>query len=311
MVRNRKYLADKLIMSPNFNRRQLALSHPDAAPLREQDIMFSAMNSIKDVCEVVREDPNVHVLIFSIKGHARIYAANSPRRGIPLEPGQVAVLPAHQFHSYKMTGDIWEAIWFYLADTDTWRQLREHKPHVRASVTLKELKASFDGFIAESLRNETRARIAGRHYAELILLNLERELGMEESQHSKQMRQRLYSLWDTVSSNLNHAWTVQELADKIEISPQHLYKVSMRFCGRKPMEMVTRMRMHQAQEFLTNTDNLVKSIAYLLGYSDSFSFSAAFKRYTGYSPKEYRSRSLQKTLQDTGKNKVTVQKGVT
>jgi AraC-like DNA-binding protein len=310
MVKNRKYLADTLIMSPNFYRRQLALTHPDAIPLRERDVILSAMCSIKDVCEVIRKDPNVHILIFSIKGHARVYSANSPRRGIPLEAGQIAVLPAHHHHSYKMIGDIWEAIWFYLADTDTWRQIREHKPHVRASVTLKELKAAFDGFIAESLRNETRARIAGRHYAELILLNLERELGMEESQHSKQMRQRLYGLWDIVSSNLNHNWTVQELAEKIGISQQHLYKVSMRFCGRKPMEMVMRMRMHQAQELLTNTDNLVKSIAYLLGYSDSFSFSATFKRYTGYSPREYRNRSLQKTLQDTGKHKVTIQKGV-
>ena len=70
------------------------------------------------------------------------------------------------------------------------------------------------------------------------------------------------------------------------------------------------MHMHQSQELLTNTDNLVKPIAYLLGYSDSFSFSAAFKRYTGYSPREYRNRSLQKTLQDTEKNKVTIQKGV-
>ena len=307
MGKNRKYLADNLIMSPNFNRRQLALSHPDAACLRERDIVLSTMLSIKDVCEVDRKDPNVHILIFSIKGHARLFAVNCSRRGIPIEPSQVVVLPAHQAHSYKMIGDFWEAIWFYLADTDVWQQLREHKPHVRNSITLKELKAAFEGFLAESLRNETRARIAGRHYAELLLLNLERELGMEESQHSKQMRQRLYMLWDAVSANLSYKWTVQELADKIGISPQHLYKVSMRFSGRKPMEMVTQMRMHQAQELLTNTDNLVKSIAFLLGYSDSFSFSAAFKRYTGYSPREFRNRSLQKkTTQETVKNKGAV-----
>jgi AraC-like DNA-binding protein len=132
---------------------------------------------------------------------------------------------------------------------------------------------------------------------------------MEESQHSKQMRQRLYSLWDAVNANLSYKWTVQELADKIGISPQHLYKVSMRFCGRKPMEMVTQMRMHQAQELLTNTDNLVKSIAFLLGYSDSFSFSAAFKRYTGYSPREFRNRSLQKAAQEHEKKKGAIQKG--
>jgi AraC-like DNA-binding protein len=296
MGKNRKYLADNLIMSPNFNRRQLALSHPDAACLRERDVVLSTLCGIKDICEVDRKDPNVHILIFSIRGHARLFAVNSSRRGIAIEPGQVVVLPAHQAHSYRMTGDFWEAIWFYLADTDAWQQLREHKPHVRMSTTLKELKAAFEGFLAESLRNETRARVAGKHYAELLLLNLERELGMEESQHSKQMRQRLYTLWDTVSANLSYKWTVQELADRIGISPQHLYKVSMRFSGRKPMEMVTQMRMHQAQELLANTDNLIKSIAFLLGYSDSFSFSAAFKRYTGYSPREFRNRSLQKKI---------------
>ncbi len=290
-MKNSKYFADDLIMSRNYDRRHLALHHPDAAVLRERDVMLSAMCRIKDVCEVDRRAPNVHILIFSIKGHARLYSENSSPRGVPIEPGQVAVLPAHHAHHYKMSGDVWEAIWFYLADTNTWSQLREHKPHVRISVTLKELKEAFEGFLSESIRNETRAGFARRHYAELLLLNLERELGMEETQHSKQMRQRLYGLWDTVSSNLSHKWTVAELADKVGISPQHLYKVSMRLCGVKPIEMVTRLRMHQAKELLINTDNLVKSVAYLLGYADPFSFSAAFKRYTGYSPREFRRRN--------------------
>ena len=148
------------------------------------------------------------------------------------------------------------------------------------------------------MRNETRARLAARHYAELIVLNFERELDMEESPNNKEMRQRLYKLWDTVSANLGHSWTVAELADEIGISPQHLYKVSSRFCGHKPMEMVTRLRMQQAQEFLLNTDYMIKSIARLLGYSDSFSFSAAFKKYAGCSPKKFRLRHFEKDVKN-------------
>ena len=56
------------------------------------------------------------------------------------------------------------------------------------------------------------------------------------------------------------------------------------------MEMVTRLRMQQAQEYLINTDYMIKSIARLLGYSDSFSFSAAFKREAGCSPKQFREK---------------------
>jgi len=45
---------------------------------------------------------------------------------------------------------------------------------------------------------------------------------------------------------------------------------------------------------LINTDYMVKSIAHLLGYADSFSFSAAFKRYANCSPKQFRQKQLLK-----------------
>lgn len=294
MAKSLKYLADNLIISPASDRRQLPLSHPDAKVLSDRDLVLAALCDLRERCEVDRRNPSVHILIVSLEGHGHLYTPESPRKGTPIEPGQVAVLPAHQPHMYKMKGQSWKAMWFYLADTNTWRQLRASKPHIRISITCNELRAAMEGFLAESLRNETRARLAARHYAELIMLNLERELDMEESPNNKEMRQRLYKLWDTVSANLGHSWTVAELAEEIGISPQHFYKVSGRFCGHKPMEMVTRLRMQQAQEFLLNTDYMIKSIARLLGYSDSFSFSAAFKRYAGRSPKQFRLEHFEK-----------------
>jgi AraC-like DNA-binding protein len=292
MGKSLKYLADNLIMSPDFDRKQLHLGHSDAKLMREKDIVLSAMCEIKDECEVERKNPSVHVLIFSITGFARLFAESLPKKGKIIEPGQVAILPAKHWHHYRMEGKTWKAIWFYLADTQTWRQLREHQPLIRQSIAFNEILTAFEGYWSESLRNETRARLAIRHYAELIVLNLERELDMEESQNNKQMRQRLYQLWDTVGANLGRNWTVQELANEIGISPQHLYKVSQQYCNHKPMEMVTILRMQQAEEYLVNTDQMIKSIAYTLGYADCFSFSAAFKRYSGHSPREYRNKNL-------------------
>ena len=298
MAKSLKYLADNLIISSSSDRRQLPLSHPDANVLKEKEIVLAALCDLRERCEVDRRDPSVHILIFSLEGNGHLYTADYPRKGEPIKAGQIVILPAHHPHMYKMEGRSWKAMWFYLADTNTWRQLRESKPHIRVSITCNELRAAMEGFLAESLRNERRARLAARHYAELIVLNLERELDMEESPSNKEMRQRLYKLWDTVSANLGDGWTVAELADEIGISPQHLYKVSGRFCGHKPMEMVTRLRMQQAQEYLLNTDYMIKSIARLLGYSDSFSFSAAFKRYVGCSPKQFRLRHFEKETQN-------------
>ena len=290
MGKSLRYYADNLIVSPKSERRQLHLNHSDTRSIKERGIILAALCDLKEKCEVLRENPKVHVLIFSLEGNATLFIPESPKKGIPIEPGHVVILPAHHQHKYVMDGGQWKAIWFYLADTNSWRHIREIKPHIRISLTHNELRAVMEGLLAESLRNENRAHLAVRHYAELILLNLDRELDMEDTPSHREMKQRLYQLWDTVSANLAHNWTVAEMAEQVGISPQHFYKVSARFSGYKPVKMVTRLRMQQAQEYLISSDYMIKSIAHLLGYSDSFSFSAAFKRDTGYSPKQFREK---------------------
>ncbi len=294
MVKSLKYLADSLIVAPESDRRQLHLNHPDAKPIRDREVVLASLCDLRGRCEVYRKDPVVHVLIFSVQGQGILYTADSPRKGRPIESGQVVILPAHQWHRYEMVGTDWRTIFFYLADSFTWNHIRNTTPQVRISLVCRELNAVTEGFLAETLRDENRARLAARHYAELIVLYLDRELDMEESPAHREMKQRLYKLWDTVSGNLSRHWTVEDLAEEVGISPQHLYKVSARFSGYKPMEMVTHLRMQQAQEYLINTDYMVKSIAHLLGYADSFSFSAAFKRYANCSPKQFRQKQLLK-----------------
>ena len=294
MSESLKYLADNLVMSDDCDRRQLNLSHPDAAALRQRDIILASLCQLRSPCEVVRKNPSVHVLIFTLAGKAQLFTEDFPRSGKMIEPGQVVVLPARCAHYYRSEGAGWQAFWFYIADTDIWHQIRDSKPHVRNSITLNELHTAFEGFWNESLRNEPRARVAAQHYAELMVLNLERELDMEESASNREMRQQLYKLWDTVGASLGKPWTVAALADEVCISPQHLYRVSTQLCGHKPMEMVTLLRMRHARELLINTGYAVKAISGLVGYGDAFSFSAAFKKHTGLSPRQFRIENQKK-----------------
>ena len=97
MGKSLKYLADNLIMSPEFDRRQLHLSATDAAPLRERGVMLCATCEIHDVCEVDRRDPSVHVLIFSLAGQARLQTGDSSRKGTLIAPGDVVILPGPPF----------------------------------------------------------------------------------------------------------------------------------------------------------------------------------------------------------------------
>ena len=110
MAKSLKYLADNLIVSPESDRRQLHLNHPDAKPIKEREVVLAAICDLRGQCEVYRKDPSVHILIFSLEGAGTLYTADSPRKGKPIGDGQVVILPAHQWHSYKMEGSQWKAI---------------------------------------------------------------------------------------------------------------------------------------------------------------------------------------------------------
>ncbi|WP_307784852.1 helix-turn-helix domain-containing protein [Lactobacillus helveticus] len=46
--------------------------------------------------------------------------------------------------------------------------------------------------------------------------------------------------------------------------------------------------IHHNKEYLSNTDNTIQEISRIIGYNDEFTFSKAFKKYSGFSPKIYR-----------------------
>lgn len=55
-----------------------------------------------------------------------------------------------------------------------------------------------------------------------------------------------------------------------------------------PQKFLLRLRMEDAKQQLKNTNESIQTIAHRVGYKDAFTFSKAFKRYSGFSPKLYR-----------------------
>ena len=55
-------------------------------------------------------------------------------------------------------------------------------------------------------------------------------------------------------------------------------------------ELLEQTRASLAEGYLHQTDMPITEISYLLGFSDVASFSRAFKRWTGSTPKHFRER---------------------
>ena len=55
-----------------------------------------------------------------------------------------------------------------------------------------------------------------------------------------------------------------------------------------PQKYLIKIRMEKAKNRLKNTPSSIQEISVSVGYIDEFTFSKAFKKYSGFSPKAYR-----------------------
>ncbi|MOA07209.1 HTH-type transcriptional activator Btr [compost metagenome] len=84
--------------------------------------------------------------------------------------------------------------------------------------------------------------------------------------------------------------TLEELAAYTNISKQHLNYVFKQATGCAPIDYYLRLKMQRACQLLDLTNNSVKEISLLIGFSDPYYFSRLFKKIIGTSPSEYRSQ---------------------
>ena len=84
--------------------------------------------------------------------------------------------------------------------------------------------------------------------------------------------------------------TVNELAVLCGVSPRHLLRLYRNLAGETVTAHIKRAQVTRARDMLTGTDLPLKVIAEQLGFARAGSFSSAFRRATGVSPKVYRQR---------------------
>ena len=90
-----------------------------------------------------------------------------------------------------------------------------------------------------------------------------------------------------LNSKYANKWSISSMANYCKLSESyfsHMFKERM---GLSPMQYLNNQRMEKAKDFLLSNSMTISNIAHLVGFDDPLYFSRVFKKYTGYSPKEY------------------------
>lgn len=93
---------------------------------------------------------------------------------------------------------------------------------------------------------------------------------------------------DMIRSNLESALSIQEIADRLNISYSKFRRIFKDFTGFSPAYYQMDLKLQRAKDLLSTTNMSVKDIAYQLDFTSPDYFSTKFKHKTGMKPSEFR-----------------------
>lgn len=129
---------------------------------------------------------------------------------------------------------------------------------------------------------------------EYLILSLMRGHSTERKKRAESFRQtqQRTTLTEDIKQylreNLHEQIRLEALSERFCYSCSSIKRIFREETGCTVIEYLTRLRIDRAKELLTETDASVSAVAEAVGYSGVFYFSDAFKKATGFSPKNYR-----------------------
>ena len=79
---------------------------------------------------------------------------------------------------------------------------------------------------------------------------------------------------------------VSDIADALGVNRSYLSRLFKEATGSTIQDYLLSYRMNEATKLLSNPSNSVAYVSFAVGYNDAFTFSKAYKRYTGINPSE-------------------------
>ena len=104
----------------------------------------------------------------------------------------------------------------------------------------------------------------------------------------------IFRLKEKILSELQCNWTIETMADAINSSAPHLFKLFKKETGITPIEFVRNARLEKSCEFLENSFLQMKQIGAATGMLNDSHFTRDFKKKYGITPTEYRRRYWEK-----------------
>lgn len=230
---------------------------------------------------VIRAEASGTFALVGLEGRGEILIDGHWRE---IKEGEICLQPAFAHTGIRAANrKVWNFAWVrYEEKRETYPILSSNSPVIHSGSVLG-LNHAIAGLHAEVTRRRTEKAMV-HHWVELI------HGFVSQAARPYQEDERLWRLWEAVENDLKRNWRLSDLAEIACASPEHLRRLCQQQLGRSPIQQVTYLRMRRAVHYLTAANDKIETIAQDVGYENPFTFSNAFKRWTGRRPTDYREK---------------------
>ncbi len=93
-----------------------------------------------------------------------------------------------------------------------------------------------------------------------------------------------------VNDHLTEKLVLSDIAQAVHMNKSYLSRIYKQKTGENLFDMINRMRIEKAKEYIRQGNRKLYEIGYEIGLDDTAYFSKLFKKYEGCSPREFESR---------------------
>lgn len=134
-----------------------------------------------------------------------------------------------------------------------------------------------------------------KHLFCCLLAELTRQYRERADSRGRESGLHISQVISYISDNYRTA-TLQSTAEHFHYNPSYLSKYMLKHTNQTFSEYLTRFKLEKAAHLLTSTALPLERVASLTGYSERSAFDKAFKKYSGLTPRQYRSQKQSATL---------------
>jgi AraC family transcriptional regulator, transcriptional activator of pobA len=160
-------------------------------------------------------------------------------------------------------------------------------------VSTEKIIYLFEKMIYEYEQNQYRSKQILLGYLWVLLNECKKiydqaieKLGKQEK--IKPSKKLFDSFQNLAASNFNKNSKVEEFAELLFVTPNHLTQSIKETSGKSPKAFITERRLMEAKSLLLCGTNTIAEISYLLNFSEPTHFTKFFKKETSFTPIEFR-----------------------